>query len=348
MKPFLQSLSAGLLVTAAFGTAVMPATAADNENEGVSLAVQESVFPSEHVYAMRQLFRASVRPDFVQRLNDFDAHRTLAVCNQASTAESTPICAWAAFDSTNKITGKRYEDTPALAMHHFSSFIGLYDPPPEYTAWENERLRAAHDAIESDAYIIAHRYKIKPQSDYKDIDDAREQAGMKSTLLQRTADHIRAAFDLPPIPVILYKIPIIKGKFANTRGWQIKAAYSPGTDLIEIDYEWGENSTDNWGQIINIIGEEVKHSIDAHMAYDLISGTMASDDFRAPHAAAVAINMSNYVVGPAESMLKAQGIDNAHVRQYIERRAKIFADALTQPGKSIPERTAGTSLSPRL
>lgn len=229
------------------------------------------------------------------------------------------LCDWVAFDDRRRSANVM----PDATQQHFEH-MRSYTPPPSFQAWDEARTAAAIDAIATDPLILKYAGQVKKQSRYNDHDEAAQQADIRQKLLQRTADLLRAAYDLPPIPVTLERLD-------GDMRYSIAGFYMPHAPKIVINYEIQAGITDSYVEMLDTILHEARHSIAADMAYMLLNGEIDRDDVRAPFAAAILLNSKEYI-----SSDRADHVDtgftifgNAYSLQYSERDAFAYGRAVT-------------------
>ena len=230
------------------------------------------------------------------------------------------LCDWIAFDERRMNEPENdYSPHAPQAQAHFE-FTKNYTPDAAFRAWDEQRFRAAISAIVADPFISKTYLHVVEQADYTDTAHAVNQSDLKQLLLQKTADLIRAAYDLPPIPVVLMKL----GRYSGING-----SYQPTAPFILINYDIHQALTNSYAAMLGTLSHEVRHSIDADFAAQLMSGKMARTDVRAGHAAAMALNFKEYI-----SHRDSRMVDSGHFfydsyrLQYIERYAFEYGNAL--------------------
>lgn len=237
-------------------------------------------------------------------------------------ANDTTLCDWIAFDERRMDSGdNRYGPYTRRAQAHFE-FSKTYTPDAAFRAWDEQRFSTAISAIVADPFISKTYMRVVEQADYTDASDALDQGDLKQLLLQRTADLVRAAYDLPPIPVVLMKLDSYSG---------INGSYQPTAPFILINYNIHNGLTTSYAAMLDTLSHEVRHSIDADFAAELISGRMARTDIRAGHAAAMVLNFKEYISHRDSNMIDSgHFFYDAYRLQYIERYAFQYGNNFTQ------------------
>jgi hypothetical protein len=230
------------------------------------------------------------------------------------------LCAWIAFDEGRIARRAPYGAVTNDAQAHFEHMRD-YQPPESYRAWERERARAAADAIAADPFIRDNFLRVKKQNRYTDLADAQEQSALKQNLAQRTLDLLREAYGLPPIPVTVH---YIKGESPSLRGYFVSEK-----PHIVINYNIESGLTGSYDAMLSTLMHEGRHSIDADYAHMLLTGKMAHDDVRAPHAAAILLNHKEYIFSRSADFIDPGFVllENAYTLQYMERTAFTFGNA---------------------
>ena len=232
------------------------------------------------------------------------------------------LCAWLTFDERRmRDTGNRYGPLSPRMQDHFAHMKN-YTPDAAFQAWDEERFNRALSAIVNNPFISANYLRVTQQRDYKNTAQAIEQATLKQNLLQETADVIRAAYGLRPVPVALVRM-------SNGVG----GSYLPVAPSIMINYDIQTGLTDSFAAMLETLSHEVRHSIDADFAALLASGEMERTDVRAGHAAAILLNFKEYIAhNDASHVPSGHFFRDSYRLQYIERHAyeygKSFAARL--------------------
>ena len=189
-----------------------------------------------------------------------------------------------------------------------------------YRNYESTLLEGALKKIVQNPRFKSNLAQWKPQSDYKNRDDAIEQYKIRQESMQLIADELRSAFGFKPIPVELVVVP---------DHFPIGGFHSPELGKIVINYNSEGDRTHSLAKVLPLLFEEVKHSIDRDMMWALINGDMKSSDIRAEHATAVLANKENYIGQLPFSLLHPYDTILSYLDyhdQYIEESAKAFAE----------------------
>ena len=259
----------------------------------------------------------------------FDNAATAIGCNDAKTAKTTDslsaqkafnaaqnakeeLCVWERYSRDHNdyayILGNATPADMATAIFMQSQ----YQPSGKYTQWERARTLQAYHAIKNDPEI---RYNAMLMDQ-----GGMTRAGYIETM-QKVTNLVREAFGLlPTVRVVEKRLPPES---------TVIAQYSPEDDNIQVNLNSNESPTNDYTQMLLIVLEEAKHSVDFTFARMMHDGIIGRNDVRASHAAAIWLNERTYanVNESYTDQLPAgtlRGYD-AYCYQYIERNAKDFA-----------------------
>jgi len=144
--------------------------------------------------------------------------------------------------------------------------------PQAFLQLEDRIYRDVLGKLARDPFVRERADEWKPSREYTSFGEAVHQYRIKQELVQYMSDHIRAAFGLPPVPVIIdqvnpngTQIPRHIGGFFNSHMGEIGMIVLNPISPIGMDRSFKDVFSE-------LLIEEVKHSIDYHIGFLALSG----------------------------------------------------------------------------
>lgn len=199
--------------------------------------------------------------------------------------------------------------------------------PKAFLELEDRIYRDVLGRLARDPYVRARVEAWKTTSEYENSSQAEAQYRLKHELVQYMADEMRAAFGLPPVPVVIdnhwpngYPMGRNLGGVFNSHMDEIGLILLNPSSPIGFDRPFKDTFD-------NLIIEEVKHSIDYHIGMLAVSGAYPKTHVFYHHGLMVAIG-KQYNSGLANPDGETKEQQRRRWRNYnqcfVERTAKAL------------------------